>query len=71
MFNAVNQLSEAKKGIIMIIGGGMLLLNTMGILPTSINLLMSVGAIALIIYGFLKAGYKKKLVELLQSTHKK
>lgn len=70
MFTILNQLSDNHKGILMIIAGFALLLHTMGIIQTGINFMIIVGSIILIIYGFFKARYDKKLMYLLQRTQK-
>lgn len=71
MFSILSQLSNNHKGILMMVAGFILLFHTMGIIQTGLNFVIIIGAILLIIHGFFKAEYNKKLVQLLQSTEKK
>ena len=70
-FNILNRLSDNHKGILMIAAGAILLLHTMGIIQTGLSFLIIIGSIMLIVYGFFKAGYDKRLINLLQTTQKK
>lgn len=70
MLNILSRLSDNHKGILMIITGAILLLHTMEIIQTGLNLMIIIGSIMLIIYGFFKAGYDKKLIQTLQTTQK-
>lgn len=71
MFNIFNRLSDNHKGIMMIAAGATLLLHTLGIIQTGLSFLIIAGSITLIVYGFFKAGYDKRLLNLLQATQKK
>lgn len=71
MFSILSQLSNHVKGLFMMFAGFVLLFHTMGIIQTGLNIIIIIGSILLIIYGFFKADYHKKLFQLLQSTEKK
>jgi hypothetical protein len=54
------------KGLLFMIGGFVLLLNTMGITMQVIHYSIFLGAVAMIVYGFVEAGYYKKIVSLIK-----
>jgi hypothetical protein len=62
--NFWTNLSDVQKGTIFLIGGIVLLLNTLGVLTCWLRTLIIIGAIVMIIQGFLMTGYHKKLMDI-------
>lgn len=67
MDRLINKMSESTKGTIIMIIGLVLLLNTMGI--KIINYAMFLASFILLIYGFVEAGFYKKIVTLIKGKH--
>lgn len=70
MISIISRLSDSQKGILMMIGGFILLFHTIGIIQKGLSTIIIAGSLFLIIYGFFKAEYSKKLQNLLQSIKK-
>ncbi len=61
----LTSLSDTVKGSLLIIGGGILLLNTMGILEKSLDMIIIGGAIAMIVGGVFLADLPAKINKLM------
>lgn len=57
--------SEFTKGIIYLVFGFVLFLYATGLLTRYIDFIVIVGAIIIMVYGFMKANLHRKLMELL------
>lgn len=67
MNNPLNHISDNAKGILLMVGGALLLFNTLGIMERGLNLLIIVGAITMIVVG----GMLSKVYEKIHSVLKK
>jgi hypothetical protein len=70
MYNFLENLSDTIKGNLLILGGIILLLNTLGVTIKIIYILTLCGAIFMIIYGFLQAGYYTKIMSMIKGKTK-
>jgi hypothetical protein len=71
VFNLVNRVSPTGKGYILMAAGILLLLHTLGVVVSGINILLIVGSLYMIVYGFIKADCQTKLRTLFNRAHKK
>lgn len=68
MFNFYDKLSDQHKGLVLLVVGLLLLLNTLGL--SWLNAIIAVGAVYLIIAGIIKVQAYKKLKELISKQNK-
>lgn len=68
MNNIFNRFSPPQKGALLIAGGILLLLYTLGIIETGLNTLLIIGAIIMIVYGIFMGNYHLKIKNLFQKT---
>jgi hypothetical protein len=69
MNNIFAKLSPAQKGALLIGGGFLLLLYTLGIIQTGLNTLLIIGAIIMIVYGILIGDYYTKIRKMFQKKN--
>ena len=60
-------LTNNQKGILFIISGSVLLLHTIGFLAKGLDIIIIIGSVALIVYGFVLGDYYEKIKVLLQN----
>jgi len=63
-----NDLSRTFRGTVLIIGGTILLLHTLGILERWLNIILITTALAMIIYGVILAGLWEKAVNQIKKN---
>jgi hypothetical protein len=66
MNNILHDLSDTIKGNLLIFAGIILLLNTLGLTMRIIYILTLCGAIFMILYGFIQAGYHSKIMNIIK-----
>ncbi len=59
-------LSEAQKGVALIIAGIILLLHTLGIIERGLDIIIIIGSLYMIVLGCYKMQYHKKVLAFLQ-----
>ena len=59
------QLSNSNKGLVFTIAGFILLLHSMGIIETGLNYLIALGALGLIVQGFIIGQFYEKFLSLI------
>lgn len=64
------KLSNMVKGILLIVGGVIVLLNTLGIATATLNTLVLLGAIGMIVLGIYLSGAYQKMYALLTEEKK-
>ncbi len=67
----IQYLTKDQKGILLIITGSVLLLHTMGFLAKGLDIIIIIGALGLIIYGFILADYYQKIQAFIKKYEKK
>jgi hypothetical protein len=60
------RISETQRGLIIMAGGLLLLLQSMNILAAGLNAIIIIAALGMIAYGFLHAGLDTKIKSLIK-----
>lgn len=71
MFDFAKNISPTGKGYILMAAGILLLLHTLGVIVKGINILLIIGSLFMIGYGFIKADCQTKLRALFNRSQKK
>lgn len=65
MLNMFKNMPERQKGMLLLLGGILLLLHTLGIFKSSLNLVVILGSVYMIWMGLVKTGYHKNVQKML------
>jgi uncharacterized protein YggT (Ycf19 family) len=69
--NPFNNMEPNHKGILIMIGGMLLLAETLGFLGKSLNIAMMILAAYMIVYGFVKAGLHHTIQKFVEAHTRK
>jgi len=70
MNNPLKNMSSFNKGIILMIAGILLLLYVLGILAAWVRYGLIIGALFMIVYGFMEARLHSKIMKLIKNKEK-
>ncbi len=68
MNNPLTTLSDTAKGILLMIGGALLLFNTLGIIERGVNLIIIAGSLVMIFYGIVMSKTHRKIYSLFKKS---